>query len=402
MKNNSFPVICVTAVLLAAAVLSGCTGFAGGGASEKMSIADMPGGPGRAMAREEQMDEPMPEPMGAAHEGETAIALSETLDLQTPRPKQEQRKKVYSGNATLIVDDVDGVKEEISILAEARGGYVEYSFETTVVIRVPAADFENIFSTILGMGDVEFKAIETIDVTDFFYDMQTRLELNTKTRERLYALLGNTKDVEERLKILREIRRLTEEIERIGRSLELLENQIAYSRITIELIPRLPVETEVRQTIPFSWIARLNPLYPTLGDAGERLDMDLGDDFAGFSEMPRFRAESPEGARVRIGGLPNEPKGDEAFWQQALYYHLGPLYRSAEKIVIGPFHGVLFESKDSKPYYYFAGVLLDAKEDKTGRLSVLELFFPDGEAKNKRREIIYEAAEALAEVRDEK
>ena len=406
MKKRSFITFLSVFVLFAAAatvLLSSCYSSGGGYAkSEAAYMYDEPmaedasGMPAPRMSAARSSNE-MPAEMEI-----DKLAEAEEMEDSAAKPEpQQQRKKIYSGDATLVVDDVDIIKDQIADTAEKSGGYVEYSFETTVIIRVPAGQFDEIFAHILAMGDVEFKSIETVDVTDFFFDMQTRLELNTKTRERLYTLLQKTDDVDERVKILREIRRLTEEIERIQRSLELLEGRIAYSRISLELIPRLPVENDVRSSIPFSWIANLNPLYSTLGASSLNIDPDMGDDFAVFSSSPSFRAESPEGTRVRIGGTRNEPEGDGTFWQRALVYHLSPLYRSAEEMDIGPFSGVLFESKDAEPFYYYVGVSADSRESGQGRITVLELFFPDDDTRVKRLDTVSEVIEEAGGTSDE-
>ena len=174
------------------------------------------------------------------------------------------------------------------------------------------------------LGEVANKVIETYDVSDTLRDQETRLRLAERARERLYQLLERSSDVKERLAILREIKRLTEEIEQVRLSLELLKNQIALSRITVELIPRQPEGEPRRAGIPFPWVAALNPLYPSLPRSAGKAVPVLSDDFAVFRKEAGFRAESPEGTRVRLGGTRNTPQGDAAFWQKALIFHLGP------------------------------------------------------------------------------
>jgi hypothetical protein len=191
---------------------------------------------------------------------------------------------------------------------------------------------------------------------------------------------------------LREIKRLTEEIERIKRSLELLERQIALSRIVVELIPRLPQEQSTRGQIPFVWIAYLDPLYATLGDLKSKITLDLGDDFALFEREKNLRAESAEGSRLRMGSIPNKPKGDGAFWQKAVKHHLEPYYKSTEFLELGPFQTVLFRSKDREPFFYLVGVTVS---DDQKSLTVVEVFFPNTAAKEKRLDQISTALKQI-------
>ncbi|MBN2443977.1 MAG: DUF4349 domain-containing protein, partial [Spirochaetales bacterium] len=128
---------------------------------------------------------------------------------QNKKEKQEEpdeRMKVYFGFLHLRVDNIQESRSAISSLADETGGYVETSYENTIIIRIPKELFNDILARLMNMGEVLNKSIETYDVTDFFRDLAARLEIAKKTRDRLYNLLEKTKDVKERLKILKEIR----------------------------------------------------------------------------------------------------------------------------------------------------------------------------------------------------
>jgi hypothetical protein len=293
------------------------------------------------------------------------------------------------------VDDVEETRTKIADKADESGGYVETVAEHTIVIRVPAERFDEIFAFILELGEVSHKSIETYDVTEFFRDQEIRLEIAMKTRERLYALLEKTTDVEERLKILREIKRLTEEIERIERSLELLQRQINLSRITVEITPRLPETGYDRGRIPFPWISRLNPLYPSLRNPRGRIELELSADFAVFTQELGFRAESAEGTRIRVGSVRNHPRGDTEFWQKALSYHLGPFYKTTEELDLGPLKAVLFTSKDPEPFSYLVAVSAEKDEQIHTDLLIVEIFFPDQIALQGRLSVLKESVKQI-------
>jgi hypothetical protein len=332
----------------------------------------------------EAPDEPAPAAADSSGAGK------DDTQAAVPQPK-EKRARIYSGFCRLVVDEIEQAKKELENLATGSGGYVEAVNGSVVTLRVPAARFMEVFAAVQKLGEVAHKAIETYDVSDTLRDQETRLRLAERARERLYQLLERSSDVKERLAILREIKRLTEEIEQVRLSLELLKNQIAYSRITVELIPRQPQGEQRRAGIPFPWIAALNPLYPSLSRSAGKAVPVLSDDFAVFRKEASFRAESPEGTRVRLGGTRNTPRGAEAFWQKALLFHLGPQYRKAEPLESGAFRGVLFTSKDSKPYAYLVAVRMWKR-----KLIVLEAFFPDDEALAKRLDTVKAALAGLA------
>jgi hypothetical protein len=310
----------------------------------------------------------------------------EIVTVASEPKKAAERKRIYNGFCRLIVDEVEEAKAVLTRFAEQNGGYVEKAFENTIVLRVPAPRFRELFEDILDKGELLYKSIETFDVSDYFRDQETRLRFAERARRRLYALLERTDDVEEKLAILREIKRLSEEIERISLRLGSLERQISFSRITVELVPRLPVGQLSKEDIPFPWIASLEPVYGSLPRLRGRASLPLGEDFAVLEKRRSFRAESSGGTRVRIGSTQNQPRGNENFWQQALLHHLNPYYKTADPLEVGSLRGALFTSKDRNPYAYLVAV-----RAKGGRLYVVEVFFPDLEARAKHLADIREA-----------
>ncbi len=89
--------------------------------------------------------------------------------------------------------------------------------------------------------------------------------------------------------------------------------------------------------------------------------------------------EAADGTQFRAGAVVNEPVGDGLFWQTALMYHLGPFYGAAVPMEAGDYLGVLFESKDSEPFYYL--VMVNDREDE---LIVVEAFLPTALARETR------------------
>lgn len=359
-------------------VVTGC--MAGGGA--EASAIDYGGGAPIAGARALEsapessgmmaLDEEMVDSESSIDDG---VARTEALAPSLPVEERAERMRVFSATVDLSVGSVERTREELFAIVEESGGYIESAHSDYLVLRVPASHFDAIVDRIETLGEVLSRSIESADVTDQFVDLERRLEIARAARERLYELLDRTDDSDEQVEILREIRRLTEEIEQISSRLESLGRLVAYSRITVQLRPRLTAEEVLLERIPFPWIAALDPLYPTIGKARRRFEGELPADFALFSEGRLIRAESADGVRVRAGALENEPEGDSEFWREALLFHRGPAYAEAERIESGGFVGVSFESRDSKPYTYWVLVHVDGRA-----LIVAEVFFPTAES----------------------
>lgn len=288
-----------------------------------------------------------------------------------PAAVPQERLRIYSANLDLGVTSVERARDEIVGITQDSGGYVETSRDDYIVVRVPAESFGRVLTEIETVGTLRSRSVRTADVTDQFFDLERRLAIALAARDRLNALLERTNEPDEQVAILRDIRRLTEEIERLRASFESLAQHIAYSRITVQLTAMITQNTSSRRRIPFPWIARLDPLSQTTKDASFRVPVEVPESFALFEEGRFVQAEAADGTSLRIGAVPNEPHGDGQFWERALEYHLGPFYLRVKTIESGPFSGVLLESMDRQPYHYAVVVAVHREE-----LVVAEIFYP--------------------------
>ncbi len=328
-------------------------------------------------------DEPLPAVAGEALALEDAGRSMQLASAPTTVPEREEsqtRQRVFSADLQLRVASVEQTRNELLSMVQRIDGYVESSQADFLVLRVPAELFDDSLSSIVELGELISRSIETADVTDQFVDMERRLTIARVSRERLYELLERTTDSQEQVAILREIRRLTEEIEALNSRLDALASLVAYSRITVRLVPRLSGDDILIGEIPFPWIAALDPLVPTIGRARARFDGALPADFAVFETGRTVSAESADGVRVRAGGIENSPRGDAAFWQRALEFHRGPLYADVDSLAIGPFLGIEFESRDREPFFFW---VMAAATDR--ELLVIEVFFPSADARGRHR-----------------
>ncbi|MCK5737281.1 MAG: DUF4349 domain-containing protein [Spirochaetaceae bacterium] len=305
-------------------------------------------------------------------------------DVSTVTPNsvpavEESRKRIYNGSAGIIVEDTEETRTNLETLTIDAGGYVESSYSDYMELRIPAEIFSDFFNMVLSLGKIEYSRVETRDVTDAFADIQRRLSTAEETRSRLYILLEKSTDPKERAQILREIGRLTEEIESLKQQTAIMESRIAFSRITVQLIPRIQGDYS-RGDIPFPWIAYLDPLYPAGDKIKARVSLDPGMNFAVFSKDSVYMAEDSNGIQILISSVPNSPLGDAQFWQRALVFHLGPFYAelNEKNLSFGDNEllGVELISKDREPFKYFVGVVIDGKN-----LHIVEIFSPESKGK---------------------
>jgi len=293
----------------------------------------------------------------------------------TGQAVEESRKRIYNGSAGIIVEDTEETRTNLETLTIDAGGYVESSYSDYMELRIPAELFSDFFNMVLSLGKIEYSRVQTRDVTDAFADIQRRLSTAEETRSRLYILLEKSTDPKERAQILREIGRLTEEIESLKQQTAIMESRIAFSRITVQLIPRIQGDYS-RGDIPFPWIAYLDPLYPAGDKIKARVSLDPGMNYAVFTRDSVYMAEDSNGTQILISTVPNSPLGDAQFWQRALVFHLSPYYAELNERSLSfgdkELLGVELTSKDREPFKYFVGVVIDGKN-----LHIVEIFSPE-------------------------
>jgi hypothetical protein len=262
---------------------------------------------------------------------------------------------------------------DVTKLAIASGGYLERLSDTSVTVRVPVAKFRDVYTEVLKMGDVLGKSISAQDVTDAFLALDLRLASARATRDRLTELLAKAQTEAEKLQLLREIQRLTEEIDSLEVQTRTLSTLAAFSRITVEAVARQPgmMGEVVDDVAAFRWIRMLSPFRQDVLYSGKRLSFDPPGGMVQLALKHRFIAESADGAVFRAMRLKNRPRGDSAFWMEALKQRLEPEFASAQELEAGEFRVLRLTERSDTPYQYLVGV-----RSRGRRLQVVEIYFP--------------------------
>jgi hypothetical protein len=125
----------------------------------------------------------------------------------------QPRKVLYSARLTLTAKNPDSAAAAISRIAQNHQGYLSRSGTQTVVIRVKSTQLAEALTEIAALGKVTDRALTGQDVTDEYMDHQIRLENALKARSRYLELLDQATNVDEALKVERELERLNETID---------------------------------------------------------------------------------------------------------------------------------------------------------------------------------------------
>lgn len=169
--------------------------------------------------------------INVSHAGYTA---SSSVD-KSPSADLDDRKVIYDANIKLKVKDVDTVNNQLGIIAKRYEGYVQSTSSTYSVIRVKATLLDKAMGDISELGKVESKGLSTEDVTDNYADYSIRLENLEKTRKRYLELLDKAENVEEILKVEKELERVNQEIDVLKGRLNRYDHLLAFSTIRVGL-----------------------------------------------------------------------------------------------------------------------------------------------------------------------
>ena len=322
-------------------------------------------------------------PAGA--EGQTPASYANTTSTNSKSLQEQTRKKILSGGCTIRTASFAAGILDVSAIAEKYKGWVDSASDNSITIRVPAGNFRKAFDEIVLAKDVVDKYEEADDVTDHYSDLSGRLEVLKKTRLRLQNLLASETDTEKKVFILREIKRIDDQIETIQANLEYLDKAIAYSTITVKFISysyKMPYDNT---KIVFRWVDSLDPFSVTIPEVFRKVVVPLSDDFAVLKErnLRYFHAETADGTILRIGTVKNNPEGDSAFWRKAIIHAIGSRFLEYTEAETGDVKYVLFKPKSNMDYRYLVGAVIKRK-----LIYVIEVYFPDSASYEKRIDTI--------------
>ena len=168
-----------------------------------------------------------------AAEEKSAGTLS---DAALPLP--ENRKLIRTGNIRFEVSSLAETKAAAEAWAKRFGGYVsdfsEDGRSLGMTVHIPSSAFDDAMSSSGAIGKIVSKSADSVDVTDRFYDLDSRLATRRVLLERLQSYLRDAKNMKDMLEIETKINDVTAELEQMQGQFNRLSKQIDYSEIYIE------------------------------------------------------------------------------------------------------------------------------------------------------------------------
>lgn len=167
-------------------------------------------------------------------------------EFTTQEESKDQRKIIRNGYISTEIINYRDTEKEIMAETEKLGGYVSGSnsyyygenqdlLAGNINLRIPEDKFDNMMSFLEGKGKTISKNTSSSDVTEEFFDTNTRIKNLRIKEERLLAILNKQGELKDLLAVENEIAQTRSEIERLEGRLNLLSGQVAFSEIEINL-----------------------------------------------------------------------------------------------------------------------------------------------------------------------
>ncbi len=179
-----------------------------------------------------------------------ASSSSEAFQQQSPI-------LIYTATMNMAVFQVSEASKQVEAMAREVGGFLARRDDSTLVIRVPAAKFDDLLKRIEKLGDVLNRNVVAEDVTEQYMDAEVRLKNARAVRDRLQQLLEKATKVEDSLAIEKELTRVGNDIEVLEGKLKYLRDRARYSTITVSFRPKQSDTIKPSVKLPVPWLNEL-------------------------------------------------------------------------------------------------------------------------------------------------
>ena len=156
---------------------------------------------------------------------------------------QAEKKLIKTGTLKIETENLDKSNAAVEAWVKSYGGFVSNSSCTErnawFCVKVPSANFEEAMANTQGIGKVLNHGTNVDDVSEQYYDLESRIKNKKIMKDKLEQYLKQAKDIKDLLQIERELNSVISNIDSMEGNLKRLSNQVQYSTININIV--LPV-----------------------------------------------------------------------------------------------------------------------------------------------------------------
>jgi hypothetical protein len=160
------------------------------------------------------------------------------------RAKSGTRMIIREASADLVVEDLGKATTTIESRVAEIGGHVTSSNLNAdgarLLLRVPSTKLDEFLDVVAKLGEEENRSVTGRDVTDEYSDIEAEIGNLVSLRDRLRALLDRADEVDEVLRVERELTRVQTQLDSLTGRRERMANDVQLSAVTLSLSKREP------------------------------------------------------------------------------------------------------------------------------------------------------------------
>lgn len=225
-------------LFLLLALFSGCGGSANGATADAGAAPQEASGTSRS-AMSSSDSAAYDAELGFTAETENAAAPTEN----TAAASRENTKLILTAHLSAESTAFDESDQAIQKLTAEMGGYMEHnSLEgnagyryASYVLRIPQQKYEAFLNQVGALCSVTYRSTNQEDISEQYFDRESRLKAQTTKRDRLLALLEKAEKMEDIIQLESALADVQVEIESLTGELRKYDSLVNYSTVHLDL-----------------------------------------------------------------------------------------------------------------------------------------------------------------------
>ncbi|MCH6201802.1 DUF4349 domain-containing protein [Aquiflexum sp. LQ15W] len=178
------------------------------------------------------------------------------------------QKLVRSGGINFQSEDLEKDYQQIKGMLGGFNAYMENESQNNdqfrkgynLQIRVPSDSYDSLLNVISNLAfKIDNKYSSTDDVTERYYDLQSRIQNKKELEKRYREILSKANEVKDILEIERNLNEVRSDIEMMEGQFNYLSKQIKFSSLQVQFYEELPYELNSPKKKGF-WVRIFNAL----------------------------------------------------------------------------------------------------------------------------------------------
>lgn len=163
-----------------------------------------------------------------------------------------EKKLVRTGGLSYSVESTREEYKRLLSLFEQYDAYIASENESkgydrinyNMSVKVPPKNFGTLITSIAEDRKVESRWVNTNDVTERYYDLQSRINNKKKLETRYQEILQKAQNVRDILEVERNLNQVRGEIESLQGQFKLLSHQVTFSTLDLSFFELIPYEID--------------------------------------------------------------------------------------------------------------------------------------------------------------